>query len=136
MIKHEPNFNVEKIAKAYTERDGVPVKYVCSSALGSEEFAMDIFYRDTPHPEFGNRYFGVYMCPIRQQTYITNADKIDGQCFDMIRDTSGNYHYSAHRHDYKVIDGSMIDGGRAYTRASGSTYSFILKDGEFSEQNG
>jgi hypothetical protein len=57
MIKHEPQFDTDKICKIYSEKDGVPIKYVCTSALGDEAQAMDIFYRDTPHPKFGNKYF-------------------------------------------------------------------------------
>ena len=57
MIKHEPHFDTEKIIEHYTKKDGVPVTYVCTSALGNEAQAMDIFFRETPHPEFGNRYF-------------------------------------------------------------------------------
>ena len=58
MIKHEPLFDTQKVCEHYTEKDGVPITYVCTSALGNEAWAMDIFYRETPHPEFGNHYFG------------------------------------------------------------------------------
>jgi hypothetical protein len=59
-IQHNPIFDTAKVEKLYTEKDGVEVKYVCTSALGSQEFATDIFYRATPHPQFGNRYFALY----------------------------------------------------------------------------
>jgi hypothetical protein len=130
-IKHEPQFDTEKIAEHYSNKDGVPVKYVCTSALGSEEFAMDIFYRDTPHPEFGNRYFGLFLSPRSGNLMITNADRIEGVEFGMIQDDAGNLHYSAHRHDYKVVDGKMIDGGRAYVKTNTRTVSMRLKNGEF-----
>lgn len=131
MIKHEPIFQTDKIVTHYTEKDGVPIKYVCTSALGSEEFAMDIFYRDTPHPEFGNRYFGIYRNPFTDRLMITNADKIEEAEFGMIRDDAGDLHYSAHRHDYRVIDGKMIDGGRAYVKTNAVIINMRLKDGEF-----
>jgi hypothetical protein len=133
MIKHEPLFESDKIVKHYEEKDGVPIKYVCTSALGGQGFAVDIFYRSTPHPEFGNRYFGLYrnMYAAGAQIMITNADVIEDLEFGMVQDKDGVYHYSAHRHDYKIVDGSMIDGGRAYVRRSGPVTMFKVKDGEF-----
>jgi hypothetical protein len=141
-IHHESLFEVDKIAKHYEEKDGVPVKYVCTSALGGQDFATDIFYRSTPHPEFGNRYFAIYRNHFAAgaQIMITNADCIEGFEFGMVPDKEGKLHYSAHRHDYKVTDaGNMIDGGRAYIRSSGDGRPFggvrIFKvvDGEFVE---
>lgn len=131
MIKHEPLFETKKIIDHYTEKDGVEVTYVCTSALGSEEFAMDIFYRDTPHPQFGNRYFGIYRNPYTDRLMITNADKIEEAEFGMIKDSAGDLHYSAHRHDYREIDGKMIDGGRAYTRTNTHVEYYKVKDGKF-----
>lgn len=132
-IKHYPLFDTEKVIKHYSEKDGVPIKYVCTSALGSEEFARDIFYRDTPHPEFGNRYFAVYDHPI-YALLISAADKIEDVGFDMI-EHEGEYHYSQHRHDYRQVGDVAIDGGRAYTKLGGNmnrpVKTFRVKDGEF-----
>jgi len=134
-IIHTPIFDPDKIAKHYSEKDGVEVKYVCTSALGGQEFATDVFFRETPHPQFGNRYFAIYrnMYAAGAEIMITNADKIEDLEFAMIEDSEGNLHYSAHRHDYKVIDnGKMIDGGRAYTRTNqGTDALYTIKDGEF-----
>jgi len=136
-IKHYPIFNTDEIAEHYSKQDGVPVKYVCTSALGSEASAMDIFYRETPHPEFGNRYFGIfpkYSGNNAGVTIITNADAIEGQTFAMIEDPYGNLIYSQHRHDFRMMEnGNMIDGGRVYVRANGMIRSFEVKDGEFVE---
>ena len=131
MIKHEPLFDTKKIADHYTEKDGVDITYVCTSALGSEEFAMDIFYRETPHPEFGNRYFGMFRNPHTGLLMITSADKIEDADFSMIKDANGDLHYSAHRHDYKVIEDKMIDGGRAYVRTNTQVIGMRVKNGEF-----
>ena len=135
-IIHEPIFDIVKIEEHYTEKDGVDVKYVCTSALGEQEFAVDVFYRATPHPQFGNRYFGIYrnMFAAGAQIMITNADVIEKLDFGMVEDSEGNLHYSAHRHDYKVVDnGNMIDGGRAYVRTNTTTKSYRVKDGELVE---
>ena len=119
MIKHEPLFDTQKICEHYTEKDGVPVTYVCTSALGDEAQAMDIFFRETPHPEFGNRYFGLYRNAMSGNLMITNADQIESVEFGLVEDDTGDLQYSAHRHDYKRFEnGNMIDGGRAYIRAS------------------
>jgi hypothetical protein len=133
-IKHDTIFNTAKVEQLYTEKDGVDVRYVCTSALGSEARAMDIFYRETPHPEFGNRYFGLFMND-ENRMLITNADRIEGAEFAMIKDSEGNLHYSAHRHDYKEVGDNMIDGGRAYIRSSGDVELYKVRDGKFVEAN-
>lgn len=132
MIKHEPTFDIDKVCKLYSERDGVPIKYVCSSALGSEAQAMDIFYRETPHPEFGNRYFGLFRSFFTDNLMITNADRVEELEFGLVEDDDGNLQYSAHRHDYKCFkNGNMIDGGRAYLKTSNcKVYGYIVKNGE------
>ena len=133
-IQHSPLFDTAKVEKLYSEKDGVPVKYVCTSALGSQDFATDVFYRPTPHPEFGNHYFGVYTNHFHQDKptiMITNADNIESFEFGMI-ESKGKYYYSQHRHDYKVIDDKMIDGGRAYIRSGTHDVDvFKIQDGEF-----
>lgn len=139
-ITHRPIFDTKRVCELYSEKDGVPVTYVCTSALGNEAQAMDIFYRDTPHPEFGNRYFGLY----RNQHFasdgtvmITNADAIENVEFGM-KEHNGEWHYSQHRHDFYTIGDVSLDGGRAYFRCSGNvkkpTKFFEIKDGEFVEK--
>jgi len=133
-IQHSPLFDTAKVEKLYSEKDGVDVKYVCTSALGSQDFATDVFYRPTPHPEFGNHYFGLYTNHFHQDKptiMIINADKIESFEFGMI-ESKGKYYYSQHRHDYKVIDDKMIDGGRAYIRSGTHDVDvFKIQDGEF-----
>jgi hypothetical protein len=134
-IQHEPLFDTAKIEQIYTDKDGVEVKYVCTSALGSQEFATDIFYRATPHPQFGNRYFALYQNHWADDAaiMITNADVIEDLEFGMI-EVDGKYYYSQHRHDYKVVEGKMIDGGRAYIRSGAHDVDvFKIQDGKFVE---
>ena len=120
-IKHRPIFNTERVCKLYSEKDGVPVTYVCTTALGDGTQAVDVFYRETPHPEFGNRYFGLFYVD-RYSTWeeisITNADRVEDLTFDMI-EVDGQWHYSQHRHDFYSVGGTSIDGGRAYIRLVG-----------------
>ena len=130
-IQHSPLFDTAKVEAHYTEKDGADVKYVCTSALGSQDFATDVFYRPTPHPEFGNKYFGLYHDHMRGHMMITNADAIESFDFGMI-ESKGKYYYSQHRHDYKVIEDKMIDGGRAYIRSGTHDVDvFKIQDGEF-----
>ena len=132
MIQHRPIFDTEKMAKHYSEKDGVPIKYVCTSAPNEYgTLAADIFYRETPHPQFGNHYFGLFM-NMEHQIMITNADSIEDLEFDMV-EVDGGYHYSQHRHDYHVVEDNFIDGGRAYTRTNTATKQFKVKNGEFYE---
>jgi hypothetical protein len=131
-IQHSPLFNTKKAEEIYTERDGVLVKYVCTTATQEGgDFAADIFYRETPHPVFGNYYFGLYHDHMRGHMMITNADTVESFDFGMI-ESKGKYYYSQHRHDYKVIDDKMIDGGRAYIRSGAHDVDvFKIQDGEF-----
>ena len=129
-IQHDPLYDVEKIEKIYTEKDGVEVKYVCTSDLTTSDVPMDIFYRATPHPEFGNYYFGLYYDSQRHCPMITNADIVESFEFGMI-EVNGKYYYSQSHHDYKVVGDKMIDGGRAYVRSSGSTTNMRVADGKF-----
>ena len=134
-IVHNPIFDTLKIEDHYSKKDGVEVKYVCTSAPNEYgTYAADIFYRETPHPEFGNRYFALYLHN-DNQIMITNADTIEDLVFHCIGDEKGNLHYSAHRWDYKTLDnGNMIDGGRAYIRTNCTTVKrHEVVDGKFVE---
>lgn len=132
-IHHRPLFDTAKVEQIYTEKDGVAVKYVCTTALDTGVNPVDVFYRETPHPEFGNRYFGLYY-GYKYQIMITNADRIENLEFDMV-DVNGTLHYSRDRHDYNTVDDVSIDGGRAYTKRAGNlSYPVVtlkVKDGEF-----
>lgn len=140
-IHHRPIFDTKRACELYSAKDGVPVTYVCTSALGDEAQAMDIFYRETPHPEFGNRYFGLYNANnyggVRGGLMIANADKIEEAEFGM-KEHDGEWHYSQHRHDFYTIGDVSLDGGRAYFRCVGNVSSptkwFEIKDGEFMEK--
>jgi len=140
-IVHRPLFDTARVEKLYSEKDGIEVKYVCTSALGNEAQAMDIFYRETPHPEFGNRYFGLYWHRLHFELpavlMITNADKIEEAEFGM-KEHNSEWHYSQHRHDFYTIGDVSLDGGRAYFRCVGNvnnpTKFFKVKDGNFVEE--
>jgi hypothetical protein len=134
-ISHRPLFDTAKVCEHYSAKDGVEVKYICTSALGGEAQAMDIYYRATPHPEFGNRYFGLYHNG--EHMMITNADKIEAAEFGM-KEVDGQWHYSQHRHDFYTVGDVSLDGGRAYFRVVGNvnlpTKFFAVKDGKFVEK--
>lgn len=118
MFYHNPIFDTKAIEEIYSAKDGVPVTYVCSSAKSNESYAWDIFYRETPHPEFGNRYFGLYTQKLLGPT-ISNADWVEELTFDSI-ECDGVIYYSKHRHDFVQTNVGFIDGGRAYTRVGGN----------------
>jgi hypothetical protein len=137
-IHHRPILDTARVEKLYSEKDGVPVKYVCTSAPNQyATYAADIFYRETPHPEHGNRYFGLYHNPNFSSDgtiMITNADMIEDLEFGM-KEHNGEWHYSQHRHDFYTIGDVSLDGGRAYFRCVGNvnkpTKFLRVKDGEF-----
>lgn len=127
-IHHEPQFDTKKVIELYEKKDGVPITYVCTTDISASDVPMDVFYRETPHPEFGNRYFGLFYR--NGSLMITSADKIESLDFGMIED-EGKYYYSQSHHDYKVVNNKMIDGGRAYIRTSHGCDVFQVKNGKF-----
>lgn len=140
-IQHHPTLNVEEVEKHYSEKEGVPIQYVCTSATNQfADFAVDIFYRATPHPEFGNHYFGLFYrhnyTDEQATVRICNADSIEDLVFNTV-EINGKYHYSQHRHDMNTVGDTSIDGGRAYFRLLGSanvpTKQFKVKNGVFKE---
>lgn len=137
-IVHHPFFDTMIISKHYSQKDEVPVTYVCTSAPDKHaDYAADIFYRETPHPEYGNRYLGVYR-NAGNQIMIMNCDTIEDLTFSMIEGVAG-WEYSQHRHDYRQIGLAMaaIDGGRSYTRLVGNVHAPVkvmrVKNGVFEE---
>lgn len=141
-IAHRPIFDTSRVEKLYSEKDGVPVKYVCTSAPNAHaNYAADIFFRETPHPQHGNRYFGLYRNPhfaADGTIMITNADMIETLDFDMV-DINGTLHYSQHCHDYYYpAEDVFIDGGRSYLRRGGNLGYEVkhlkVEDGNFVER--
>ena len=129
-IQHEPLFDTAKVEQIYTEKDGVEVTYVCTTDLRASDVPVDVFYRATPHPQFGNKYFGIYYDHVRDCTMITNADIVESLEFGMI-EADGKYYYSQSHHDYKVVENKMIDGGRQYIRSSGGATVMRITNGKF-----
>jgi hypothetical protein len=137
-INNEPLFETEKVIELYSKKDGVDITYVCTTALNNGTIPVDVFYRETPHPEFGNRYFGLYYSTDtrliqKRHMMITNADCVENFEFGMIEDSTATWHYSQHRHDFRPVDDCAIDGGRAYIRVVGGkeATTFVVKDGKF-----
>lgn len=127
-IKHYPITNITQAEQLYSEKDRVPVTYVCTTEL-SNGYIGDIFYRDTPHPKFGNKYFALFFRD--DKLYITNADQVEDLTFGVVENDAGNLEYSQYRHDYKRFkNGNMIDGGRDYIRSSGKVKVFVVRNGQ------
>ena len=127
IIKHYPITKIEQVEKVYSEKDGVVVKHVCSTEFG--DLLTDIFYRETPHPKFNNKYFAIYFRG--DKLYIANADEVENLTFGMVENDDGQLEYSQSRHDYKSFkNGNMIDGGRDYIRSSGDVRVFVVRDGQ------
>lgn len=133
-IRHRPLFDTGKVADLYSQKDGVPVRYVCTTDLSMSDVPADVFYRDTPHPEFGNHYFGLYWHPDSGNLMVTNADHVEDMTFGCVENDQGELEYSASHHDFKQFsNGNMIDGGRQYIRGSGRIVTYKVQHGEFHE---
>lgn len=129
-IHHDPLLNIDKVIDLYSKKDGVDISYVCTTDLNASDVPVDVFFRSTPHPQFGNRYFGLYRDVVRDVLMITNADVVEDYDFGMI-ESDGTYYYSQSHHDCKFIGNQMIDGGRVYCRSSALVSFFKVKDGQF-----
>lgn len=137
MIKHFPITNTDIVVDHYSKKDGVDVKYVCTTELDYAGNPIDIFYRATPHPKFGNRYFGIYIRPSDDSVMICNADKVETLTFGMVKDDDGDLQYSNYHHDYKSFkNGNMIDGGRLYIRSSLGADVYVVRDGNMIAMEG
>ena len=126
-IVHRPRNDIKALEKWLKDRDGVNVKYLCTTELPGYRGLNDIFYRRTPHPKFGNKYVGIYIDNDRQ--YIFDADLIEKQEFGMIEHNS-EWFYSSYRHDFISKGKKSIDGGRDYTRGFGFEH-FKVHNGKF-----
>jgi hypothetical protein len=139
-INHRPQFDTKAVCEHYSVKDGVPIKYVCTTETDRCLDLYDVFYRDTPHPVFGNRYFGLTNS-LHFGVMIGNADWIESLDFTMI-EHEGQWHYSQYTHDFHAVGPYYIDGGRAYDRVVGSSEGmpeskvFIVRYGEFVEKEG
>jgi hypothetical protein len=130
-IKHIPISNVEKVIEHFTQKDGVPVTYICTTDLKNSDLPTDIFFRETPHPQFGNRYFGIFVHPIDNAPMICNADMVEELSFGLVENDSGELEYSQSRHDFKYFkNGNMIDGGRDYIRSNKVCDLYVVRDGK------
>ena len=131
-IKHYPVFDTKKVEGLYGDKDGVPVRYICTTDINRSDMPVDVFFRETPHPEFGNRYFGLFY-DHSGRVMITNADRVEEFDFGMVENDGGDLEYSRSHHDYKHFEnGNMIDGGRQYIRSSANgCMVYRVKDGEF-----
>jgi hypothetical protein len=130
-INHAPISDILKVEEIYSAKDKTDVRYVCTTDLRASDVPADVFYRDTPHPQFGNQYFGIFHHPITGNVMITDADIVEDFDFGMIKDKDGKYWYSQSHHDCLFIDGKMIDGGRQYIRSSGGCEVFKIVSGKF-----
>jgi hypothetical protein len=118
-IKHNPITEIEKVLEHFIKKDGVPITYVCTTDLKNSDVPIDVFFRETPHPKFGNRYFGIFVHPVTQSTMICDADMVESLSFGLVENDSGELEYSRSHHDFKMFkNGNMIDGGREYIRSS------------------
>ena len=134
-IKHKPQFNIDKVTAHYSKKDGVPVHYVCTSDLDESDRPIDIYYRDTPHPDYNNFYFGLY-ADEEDRMMICKADSIEKYQFGLISEPDKDeWVYSQCHHDSVEIDSGFIGGGRRYIKRGGNldTQEFVVrkvKDGE------
>ena len=111
---------IARIEKAYN------TKYVCETCIRTKSvswtnFPCAIFYTEEAHPE-GSNYMSIFL---GSRGTIVIADGISAtEPFTGLQ-VGNDVIYSHYRHDYRVLHGMFIDGGRDYVRYgghSGNTY--------------
>ena len=135
-IKHFPILDKEAALEHYKSEGA---KYVCTTELKAYGIPVDVFYRPTPHPVYGNRYFGLYRDDFSNFVYICNADAVENLDFCVIDNGEDEWTYSQYTHDLVSWGEGYIDGGRAYTRVGGNILNRVrslrIVDGEFKESS-
>ena len=117
-INHRPLFKTDQTVKELSRKEGVAIKYVATTELLNTGYPVDVFYRSTPHPKFGNWYFGLYFNYMADSVMICDADCIEDLTFAMIQDENHAWHYSRFNHDFVSVGEDFIDGGRTCVRSS------------------
>lgn len=128
-IFHTPIIPEEQGHNYVTQWTGEQVKYVCSTAFGSEETVWDIYY--------GESYHGVALLEEDEglRLAVQNMDKVESYAFIMIKEED-RYRYSTARSDkVECADGSYVSGGRTYPVFEGVYEIVYLEEGEFKCSN-
>lgn len=106
-IKHFPTLDTEAALEHYKSEGA---KYVCTTELKAYGIPTDVFYRPTPHPVYGNRYFGLYRDSFSNSIFICNADTVEELEFNVIDNGKGEWTYSQYAHDFLSWGEGYIDG--------------------------
>lgn len=97
------------------------------------DIGVAVFYRETPPPQYPNRYLGLYRHPETNRLMIRDADYVEGHVFTAIPSRDGIV-YSTYSHDQRTLDECSIDGGWDYTRAQGEGLILVrVMNGVFEE---
>jgi len=120
---------IELVEKEYN------AKYVFESCIKDTrgnwcDWPSAIFYTETPHPE-GSNYFAIYFSGLEEANTALIANGISAIQEDIYGiDTGDGIIYSRYRHDYRVHNECMVDGGRDYLRSNGgkSAVLRVVKD--------
>ena len=97
------------------------------------DFPIAVFYQANPSEQYPNHYFGLFEKPFEEKMYITNADYVAEQVFTALKFDDGIV-YSTHDHDYRKVNGFIIDGGWTHLHGNGGPLiSVRVVDGKFEE---
>lgn len=95
-------------------------KYIGYYDLPDREGPFSVFYQPNPQTDLGHsNYFGLFVHPVFQHLFITQAKSILEARYPAFRFPDGTILCSRYRHDYVTHDGLMLDGGLAYLRSGG-----------------
>lgn len=127
-IKHTTVTQIDKVIETYKNTEGVDINYVCTTDLITVDLPVDVFYRETPHPEHGNNYFGLIV--EGDKIKILNADMITNLHFGMVQNDEGMLEYSRSANDAKAFqNGNTISGGRVRIKSNAPCDIFKIVDG-------
>tara|TARA_B110000305_G_scaffold114180_1_gene128443 strand:- start:546 stop:989 length:444 start_codon:yes stop_codon:yes gene_type:complete len=127
-IQHTTVTQIDKIIETYKRTEGTDIVYVCTTDLITTDFPNDIFYRDTPHPEFGNQYIGIAV--EGDNITVCNADQIVNLHFGIVENDEGLLEYSRSKSEVKEFaNGNTISGGRASIQSNAPVDIYKVVDG-------
>lgn len=126
--KYWEHVDINKLEEHYK------AKFVCESAIKIGNRWNDnsslIFYSTEKHPRGSNYMAFSYNYATDEYVVSDGISVTEIDIYGVVTDHD-TVIYSRFRHDYRVVDGAMIDGGRDYVRSSvGNRVTMRIIDGE------
>lgn len=130
-VIHDPIADIAHFLNIHKEVDGVECNYVCTTDIQKKNVPVDILYRPTPNPKFGNHYFGIGRMPLTNKAFIMNADVVEELTFLCVLNDEQRPAYSRHKdEELTFANGNFVKGGRHVPSASDRAAEYVVRGGK------